>query len=119
MDIEMFLCSFGAIGLPLIIIYLDLKYGIKEILELFFGCSSKIINLFKNWNLKEYENDFELSGFDCYNREWYIIEFCNELLEGIRPLPGDSGFYKINDVYKFYITFKSKKKKRKIWSRFS
>lgn len=102
---EFIFLGFGMIGLPIIFIYLDIRYGYKEIFDILLGWIPKLIKWWKKQKIKKYENNFSISKWN--DGQPYILEFVKTLINGLHPRPDRKGFMKWENVIEYIIKFET------------
>lgn len=108
---EILLFSLGSLGLPLVIIYLDWKYGIKDILLAIIEPIKKLVHYLRFRKIKIYKQNFHLSGYNTSTGNPFILDFVKELFNELNTRPDKRGFKTYNDVIKFYITYETNEEK--------
>ncbi len=104
---EFLFLGFGAIGLPFIFIYLDLRYGYKNVFNILLGWIPKIIRYFKQRKIKIYNDNFSLTMWT--DGKPYILDFVKNIINKLNPRPDREGFTKWENVIEYVAKFETER----------
>lgn len=96
----------------LLFIYMDIRYGIKDVLDFLFGWIPKLYRWYKRKPIKRMADNFLLCKY--VDGIPYILDFVRNLSVSLYPLPGETGFNKYTDVIKYFLKYEAEDTKNGI-----
>lgn len=110
-DSVMLVIALG-VALGMFFIYMDIQYGIKDVLDFLFGWIPKLYRWYKRKPIKRMADNFLLCKY--VDGIPYILDFVRNLSDSLYPLPDETGFNKYTDVIKYFLKYETEDAKNGI-----